>query len=258
MRFSLALLFALMAGVPGLATVRAQSPAQVPHDDDPPGYRATVAEGLREFDAHNYQEARSLFLRSHALSPSARTHRALGLVEFELRNYVDSIHHLRAALDSPEKPLSEVQYRETADVLARAQAFVGRFRVRTSPASAKLWLDGSQLQLRADEPLLIAMGEHSLECKAAGHLQKQQRLSIKGGEIGDLSFELVPVTEPTGAAASSAGGSARAWYKNGWLWAAVGIVVVGAAAGGTSYALLRDDKSPKPIGGTTSTVLAGP
>jgi hypothetical protein len=256
LRLAVALCVGLSVCTSGRAA-RAELVDDSAHAGEPPGYRDAVSEGLREFEARNYPEARSLFLRAHALSPSARTHRALGLVEFELRNYVDSIHHLRAARETSVKSLNEAQLRETESILARAQAFVGQYRVRTTPATSELWLDGSQLHVSDGEPVLLTIGEHSLECRAPGYLQKQQKLAVKGGESGDLTFALVPITDltaPSGASASAT----RPWYKSGWLWAAVGVVVVGAAAGGTSYALLHDDKSPRATGGSTSTVLPGP
>lgn len=239
-------------------SARAELMEDSAQEAEPPGYRAAVSEGLREFDARNYPEARSLFLRAHALSPSARTHRALGLVEFELRNYVDSIRHLRAARATSVKALNDAQQRETGDLLARAQTFVGEYRVRTTPATSELWLDGSQLRVGDGESVLLTIGEHTLECRAAGYLQKQQKLTVKGGESGDLTFVLVPITDAAPSDASGSASTTRPWYKSGWLWAAVGVVVVGAAAGGASYALLNDDKSPRATGGTTSTVLPGP
>lgn len=46
-------------------------------------YTQAVTQGLQEFDEKDFAEARSHFLRAHALSPSARTLRALGMVEFD-------------------------------------------------------------------------------------------------------------------------------------------------------------------------------
>ena len=89
-------------------------------------------------------------------------------------------------------------------------------------------------------------------------MQKQQKLAVKGGESGDLTFALVPIADAAASDTSPSTRATRPWYKSGWLWAAVGVVVVGAAAGGASYALLQDDKSQRATGGSTSTVLPGP
>ena len=49
-------------------------------------YQDVVREGIHEFTAGNFVEARTLFERAHALKPSARTFRGLGLISYELKH----------------------------------------------------------------------------------------------------------------------------------------------------------------------------
>ena len=90
----------------GTSAVQAQAGEAREVVDGPPEYRALVTHALEEFDAQNYAEARSLFLRAHTIYPSARTLRALGMVEFELKNYVDSITRLEEALSERTRALT--------------------------------------------------------------------------------------------------------------------------------------------------------
>lgn len=248
---ALAMAQSLLAASPSAAQVSQQSFAP-----DPAGYRELVDEGLREFDASNFDEARSLFLRAHALSPSARTHRALGLVEFELRQYAGSILHLKAALESKVKPLNEDQRSEVQRILARAYGFVCRLRVDVRPNAAEISLDGVPLDRPRAERLMLALGKHSLEVTAPGFKTEKRELAVDGGEERTLSFVLSPVESGSEKSAQQVADTKR-WYKSPWLWAGVGVVVAGAA-GGASYALLHQDQTPAASGGTSGKVLAAP
>jgi tetratricopeptide (TPR) repeat protein len=76
----------------------AESAAVEAHEAAPSEYERMVGLAFREYELGNYAEARAGFLEAHRLSPSARTYRALGMVEYELKNYGDAIERLRQAL----------------------------------------------------------------------------------------------------------------------------------------------------------------
>lgn len=247
-----------------MAAPRAQGQAQEASEANlPADYKKLVDEGLREFSVNNYEEARSLFLRAHERYPNARTHRALGLAEFELRNYRDSVFHLQEALKSQVRPLSEKLRAETRSVLDRAYGFVARLHLQVRPLSARLFVDGDPIT--TSELLLLPIGEHKLEVRAEGFETQQRSLQVKGGEEWQQSLVLLkrsaPVAEASGPVRAESSDARRAdarpWYKNPWLWTGVGIVVAGAAAG-TAYAFLRKDDSPHAYGGSSNTVIHPP
>src|SRR3954466_6623521 len=66
---------------------------------DSPEYRRLIGDALKEYGLEHFEESRSLFERAHMLSPSARTERGLGMVEFELRHYVTAQHLLELSLE---------------------------------------------------------------------------------------------------------------------------------------------------------------
>jgi hypothetical protein len=240
--------------------------AQLPEavaQSEPQGYRELVQDAVNEFAVHNFEEARVLFSRAHALMPSARTHRGLGMVEFELRNYRESIVHLEEALRSQVKPLDGERRTETERLLARANDFVGRLVLKLQPSAASVSIDGTPLDVSADEGVVLGLGEHILVVEADGYAPHKQTLSIAGGDLQTLKVVLVKtlVSAPPGLAATqrvAAPAKPRRWYKSPWLWTTLGVVVLGAAAG-TTYALVRSDsETAPPYGGTANAVIEAP
>jgi len=70
-------------------------------DDADAEYMEIVGEALQEFDAGAWVDARASFRHAHRLQPNARTFRGLGMVAYELREYVDAVRYLeRAMLDA--------------------------------------------------------------------------------------------------------------------------------------------------------------
>jgi tetratricopeptide (TPR) repeat protein len=222
--------------------------------DEPAGYRERIDEALREFSVQNYEEARSLFLQAHQLSPSARTLRALGLCEYELRNYGESIKYLEGALASRVKPLNETMRRDGERMIARSRSFVARVSVELLPAGARLMVDGVKVEA-PDEPLWLSMGEHTLDASAPGFVSEKRKLNVKGGEEQKLSFILMAGAghSADADASDSKAPSEKRWYKSPWLWVSLGVVVAGAGVA-TAVMLTRDNDSDR-NGGTTGEFL---
>ncbi len=157
-------------------------------------YKQLIEQALSEFRHKNWPEARVLFRRAHELSPSARTLRGMGVVSYEMRDYVQAMRDLDAAIDDPRQPLNPEQRSEVDTLLSRARTFVGVYTVTTEPGTAELSLDGDQVQLEADGRLLLPFGEHSLIASADGYEMASTHLTVHGGERGELKLQLVPLT----------------------------------------------------------------
>ena len=121
------------------------SPAQ---EVEPKGYRAAIDEALSEYQALNFEEARALFAKAHALFPNARTLRGLGMVEFERRNYRASADYLTQALASQVRPLEGELRTATEQLLERARGFLGEIRLSVEPTDARVLLDGEPIARR--------------------------------------------------------------------------------------------------------------
>ena len=207
----------------------------------PPVYGELIGRAVREFDAGNFEEARALFSRAHATYPNARTHRGLGFVEFELRNYGESIKQLEAALSSQVKPLTEELRRDTRDVLERAKGFVGRVLIVATPEPNRILVDGVPAGPAEKDALVLRVGDHVIELSLSGYAAERRRVSLKGGEEHTLRVEFSKLGEESAASHTARPASVippetKRWYRSPWLWGTLGAVVAGSAVA-TAFAL---------------------
>jgi hypothetical protein len=216
--------------------------------EDSAEYKQAIRLGSAEFEAGNYAEARSQFTRAHSASPNARTFRALGMVEFELKNYGESIEYLKGSLASQVRPLEPKQREEAELLLSRARGYVARLSVEIDPAVATVLLDGVPVKLDQGGTLVVKVGDHVLEFRAPGRLAEKRALKVSGGEERSLHVVLPVPEAPSrsdkgGNTAPQPTGTTRVekkpLYKKPWLWVVLGVVVAGAAAG-TAIALARN------------------
>ncbi len=226
--------------------VRAQTAPTVASDDLGPDaavrdeYRRVVAEGVSEFAAGHWAEARAAFQRGHALWPSARTLRSLGMTSFELRAYARAATELQAALDDVRRPLSAEQRAHVIALLAQTNAFVGHYRVRLSPESAELLVDGTPRAEAEASALALETGRHELLARAPGHELMRRTLDVQGREDEELVLELQPtptaapppalVTLPSPARPTPRDAAATERGGRLWTWVAGGAAVALGAA----------------------------
>jgi hypothetical protein len=242
---------------------------------EPPGYRPLIAEAVAEYDAGNFAEARSLFDKANTLHTTARALRGLGMAEFELRNYSDSISFLERALDSKVQPLEGALRAETEQLLARARGFIAQLSVAIEPGGSTVIVDGTPVSLGTQGRLVLEVGDHVLEFSAQGYVPEKRVMKVKGGEQQVL--RIVLPAERAGQqplqlqvqSDSAAGGPManhvdsgapvkRPLYKNPWLWTGVGVVVVGLAVGLGVGLTRKDPGTTEPIAPSTAAVVVGP
>ena len=164
--------------------------------------RGFIQEAVREHQAGRYPEAQALFRRAHALDPTARTLRGIGMASFEMREYVTALRALRAALAEQERrPLTDAQREHAQRLVDRALAFVGTYRVELDPAEATMHLDGRSLEPEPDGTVLIDAGTHTLSIEAPGHRIRSVRLVVDGGAESTLTLRLesLSASEPVNA-----------------------------------------------------------
>lgn len=280
--------FGCLASLSVSSRVLAQSPTAppVPPAAAPTGllasdnYKAVIREALAEFDEHHYQESRALFMRAHELQPSARTWRGIGFSAFELRDYVDAVKNLEQALTSTERPLQGELRSDTVNMLERSYGFVGRYTLGLGPNNAVLVVDDVESSLHDGERLLLPIGHHVIEGRAPAYLSDKRALEVAGHENTGLSFSLAPVpvpelpvvatpvqaaqtvVEPAPVYAQER--SDKPLYKNPYLWAATGavvvaVIVVAAVAGGRdTHVREREPVRTNPNGPVLSGLVVAP
>jgi hypothetical protein len=255
----------LCIGLYGLGSVpsRAQAQAETSTHKDPPGYGEAIDAALAEYSDGHFAEALALFGRAHAIAPSARTARGLGMAQFELRHYTESAEWLEQALASQMRPLSGTLRVETQELLNRAEGFIARLSLTVEPKSARVAvaIDGGELAAWLRHRLVLDIGDHVLDVSAEGYAAQRRVLRIQGGEVLFLKFKLSPLQPsplPPSAAnvlASDRAESDARWYTNGWLWGGAGAVVVGAALLVVFIVANSGAGKPTYYGGDTNTVL---
>jgi hypothetical protein len=195
-------------------------------------YEELTKKGIMEYDLDHWAEAKTYFLRAHTLFPNARTLRALGLIAFELRSYVESLDWLERALASKQKPLTEAMRKGVNDVAKDARAFVAQIWLVLEPANATVFVDGEPVKLRDQGVLLVDPGEHELRIEAAGHQTLTRPLKVTGGQSSELELRLLAAdggTATTEVAATPATSDSAARDEHGW--STQRIVAVGLGAG---------------------------
>jgi tetratricopeptide (TPR) repeat protein len=209
---------------------------------DEAAYRKTIKEGVTEYAARHFEEARSLFRRAHEMSPNARTFRGIGMTSFELRDYVLAVRNLSAALRDEHKPLSAEQRKDTQDLLDRSRLFVDVYKLTVSPRDAHVVIDSRVPEFESDGTLLLGFGAHTVEASAQGMTARSLVINVRGGERKDISLTLerVPpaIARPVGVGAAQAGAAKKPTPvspSNGaaaaWLWASGGTALLAAGAG---------------------------
>ncbi len=239
LRMGLSLALALCAAL-------APPPARADDRDAPTGpgseYARAVAQAVEEFRLQHWQEAIVLFTRAHRLSPSARTHRGLGLAFFEARQYGRALQHLRAALSERRRPLTEAQRGEVRAAIDRTLTLVGELHLHAQPAESALIVDGTRRPWNGDLIVLIA-GEHTIELHARGHEPARAVVEVTAGERLSLTLSLTPRTQEldaVGGAEAEPPRDARS-DPGAWPWVVMAASAGAAVGGGLLFAQARSD-----------------
>lgn len=222
-------------------------------------YDAIVVQALAAYEAGRWDEARRLFEWAHGLMPTARTLRTIGMSAFNQADYVAALQNLEAALADTRKPLTDEQRVHAAELIERANQQVGRFRLRVSPAGARLLVDRKSPVLIGEDQLVLTPGQHELSLRAEGYQPLDRRLQVKARDRAALDLKLLPVgatpAEPETSAAAAAAtvqpdktAAAKVHTEPDSTRATLGIasLVVGGAAligSGVTAALALSEKS---------------
>jgi hypothetical protein len=224
---------------PARAADSPTQPRSTADASDEPAYRKAIEEGLAEYDARHFEEARSLFRRAHEISPNARTFRGIGMTSFELRDYVSAVRNLSAALQDQRKPLTAEQRKNTQALLDRSRMFVDVYTLTMSPPNARVIIDGHAPEFEPDGTLVFGFGTHTVEASARGMAVRSFPVNVRGGERKELSVTLERASAAGVRSADASAGQVGMASKPGasnagaaaWLWAGGGAALLATGAG---------------------------
>lgn len=228
--------------------------AQQEDRSDDPRYRGLLADAVTEYNGGNFAEARALFRQAHQIDPNARTLRGMGMASFEMKEYVEALRYLRAALASDRKPLTEAQRRHTERLIRRSNAFVARYTLTFEPEdvqSPELRVDGAPATIEEDGTLVLDLGRHRVTATCPRCESVSRTVVVRGGEEQELSFRLEletvapepPASEPTVAPAPAGppteddAGVDPGW----WLVAGAGVAAVATVGTGVWWGDRNDE-----------------
>lgn len=164
----------------------------------PPGYAEAIREAVDHYSAQRWRLAQKAFARAHALQPSARTYRGLGLSAFYLDEFAAAREAFEQALADTRRPLSEEQKRALSELLLETTSLTGRIELHVEPRSARVELDGVVTEASV---LFVDRGAHVLSVRAEGYVAQRTTLAIEGGEQRSLNLTLeAQASEPAAAA----------------------------------------------------------
>lgn len=181
--------------------VGARLPSARAQTDD---YRDTINAAIAEHASGNWEEALALFRQAHALRPSARTLRGMGVASFEARHYADAIRYLTAAATETARPLTPEQLLAVEQLIPRARAFVSRLSIVVSPADATVAVDGNLFEGDMRREILLDAGEHQLVVSASGYESSVRAVQLSPGTAANLDIDLSPKRDASALEGTSA------------------------------------------------------
>jgi hypothetical protein len=167
-----------------------QTAAQSASGCDGAEYREGIRNAVEEFERGNWAEAKLFFSDAHKLCPSARTLRGLGLVAYELRDYVSASDLLAEALASAVRPLSPEMRQPTQQVLDQSRRFEGRLEVALTPSNALFKIDDEAALRAASGPVRLNPGPHRITASLGGFGDETRQVNIEAGGLTRLAIVL--------------------------------------------------------------------
>jgi tetratricopeptide (TPR) repeat protein len=240
-----------VASAQGPAAAPAPAPAAAPAPAQASEYDDLVLRALTAYDAGRWDEARGLFERAHALDPTARTLRTIGMAAFNQGDLVAALQNLEAALVDSRKPLTDEQRTHVLGLIERANRQVGRYRLRLQPAGAALLVDGKPPALVGSDEVVMLSGHHELRLSADGYAPQARALDVQAQDRAPLEWSLAQpagaVPEQTAGATQPGpvGGDTASVHPGGsaWPWVAFSIGAAGLITSGVTFGLALHDKS---------------
>lgn len=160
-------------------------------------YNSIVRQAVENYERGKYDQAKALFAQAHHVFPNARTLRGLGMVAYALRDYVEAIQYLEAAITSRVKPLDSALENDSRSLLLRARAFTGVVRVRTSPVSASITVNGAPARRLIDHAVTLNPGQYEIQASAPEYQPATHLVRIEPGSLVDVEFNLAKVPSPS-------------------------------------------------------------
>lgn len=139
--------------------------------------------GTKLYRDGNYGGALVEFEEAYRLKPGAGSLQNVALSQKGLFRYAEAAATLKQLLDRHGADLSEGERKAIMDALSELTNLVASVKLKITPESARVLLDGRLLSPRDwAAPLVLNVGEHALSVEAAGYAPERRTLRIAGGQ----------------------------------------------------------------------------
>jgi PEGA domain len=196
--------------------------------------------------------ALSRFEEAYRIFPSPKLLYNVGLAQAGLARSAEALESFEAFLaGAPEAPADARAYAESQIVLLRLR--VATLTVNASVDGAEISADGRRLGVAPlGRAIHVPPGSHELTARLEGYRAARASIVLAAGEVGSVLLTMAPLPGPQERAHTAAVAPRASLVRNWWLWAAVGVVVVGAAVGlGVGLGLRPQETPPSTLGEVT-------
>lgn len=164
-----------------------------------PTYDGLIEQALAAYDAGDFDAAFTAFEGAHALTPSARTHRGLGITALQAKRYALAYHHLSAALSDARQPLDAPLRAAARHLLALVEPRIARVQLPADEPLVQLVDGTAPLRDPSGRELLLSPGRHELTLHAADGSESLHTLNLQAGVRSALVLDTQPVTSDAAA-----------------------------------------------------------
>jgi hypothetical protein len=229
-------IFALSAALSGLAFACPRVGWAGEGEQQEARARALMAEGLEAEQAEDLVKARQAYRQSFKIYPSFDVAGNLGLVEVQLRQYVNAATHLRYCLKHFPTGENRELKRLVSDNYEKARQYVGAVKFTVSNPEAEILVDSKPIEFVPDEEEVFVLAGHHFASAKTETGSVEVEFAVEKG--GSTEVELTLVEEPSSASAEDepafvAEPPPAVRTKRNWVPAYI-LGGVTLAAGGTS------------------------
>ncbi len=266
---------ALAAPLANPTQVLAQTASQTKAEEA----KARYSKGVELHTEGDYQSALIEFKRSYELVPNYHVLFNIGQVYFQLADYANALRTLEQYLEEGGKRIPVSRKSDVDRDVEKLRARVATVTVKINVPGAEVRVDDQLVDVPANNRVLVSAGKRKFEVSKPGYKLLSKTEEIAGEETRELSFELVPDTNPEkGGPVIVTGPAVEAgppvvpiilWSLTGAL--AVGTGVTGALAltadstldrlktepGNTEQQIVEQADSAKTLALITDILLAG-
>lgn len=238
---------ALSSAAPGYAQP-SNKPASGPGQPTPSEASERFQRGVASFREGDFDAALAEFSRAYKLSPNYRLLYNLAQVQAERHDSLAALKLLAQYLAEAGNALDDERRTNVLQMIEELQRHVAELRVGCNVTDAELAVDGIVVgRIPLTEPLRVNAGSHNVRLTKEGYRSASKDISIAGGLVETLLFELDPKPKQPSLTVRTNASDARAPASAGmggafWTSVACAAAFTGAAA---SFGILAAHENRK-------------